>query len=122
MPYTYSFEKLEFWQDARILVKAIYLVTREFPESERHGPSSQMQRAAVSLASNIAEGGARKSHKEQARFYEIAFGSITELYCQLILSKDLNYLDDETYTNAKGIIQKVSNKLNALKKSIVNRV
>jgi four helix bundle protein len=122
MPYTYSFEKLEVWQDARILVKEIYQITREFPESEKHGLSSQMQRAVVSLALNIAEGGSRKSRKEQVRFYEIAYGSLTELYCQLILSGDLNYLDDKTYTNAKEIIQKVSNKLNALKKSIVNQV
>jgi four helix bundle protein len=89
MSYTYSFEKLNVWQDARVLVKMIYQAASAFPESERYGLISQMQRASVSIASNIAEGSSRNTVKDKARFYEIAFGSLTELYCQVMLSYDL---------------------------------
>lgn len=118
MSYIYSFEKLEVWQDARSLVKAVYKLTSKFPSHESYGLVSQMQRAAVSIASNIAEGGSRNSNKDQIRFYEIAFGSLTELYCQLILSMDINYLSKEDFAITKELIQKISNKLNALKKSV----
>jgi four helix bundle protein len=121
MPYTYSFEKLEVWQDARALVKAIYKISAALPTHEKYGLFSQMQRAAVSIASNIAEGSSRNSEKDQERFYEIAFGSLTELYCQLILCSDLEYINEGNFNTTKDLIQKTSNKLNALKKSIRRR-
>ncbi len=61
MDYTYSFEKLEVWQKARQLVKVIYNLTRRYPEDERFGLVSQMRRCAISIASNLAEGTARKN-------------------------------------------------------------
>ena len=118
MPYTYSFEKLDVWQDSRILVRMVYLVTKNYPESQRHSLANQMQRAAVSVSSNIAEGASRSSSKEQIRFYEIAFGSITELYCQAILSNDLGFTDEKNFIEIKEVIQRISNKLNSLCKSI----
>jgi len=121
MPYTYSFEKLEVWQDARALVKEIYKISAALPSHEKYGLFSQMQRAAVSIASNIAEGSSRNSEKDQERFYEIAFGSLTELYCQLILCSDLDYINEDNFNTTKDLIQKTSNKLNALKKSIRRR-
>ncbi len=82
----------------------------------------QVQRAAISVASNIAEGSTRSSLKEQCRFTEIAYGSLMELYCQLILSKDLNYITEENFERLQVLIEEVFNKLNALKNSQLKRM
>lgn len=120
--YQYSFEKLEVWQDARVLVKIVYELVSKFPSKEMYGLSSQIQRAAVSVASNIAEGMGRNTEKEQVRFLEIAYGSLMETCCQLYLSLDLGYITKEELDNVRLDIDKVSNKINALSKSIINRM
>ena len=121
MDFVYSFEKLDVWQEAHLLVKEIYRVTESFLNSEKYGLSNQIQRAAVSVVSNIAEGVSRFSPKEQIRFIEIAYGSLTEVYCQLIIAMDLNYINKEKLELLKTTILKISNQLNALKKSITKR-
>src|SRR4051812_4844383 len=90
--HVYPFEKLRVWQDARKLLKALYPLTRRFPRSEIYGLVSQINRAAVSVAANIAEGSSRMSRKHQAHFSEIAYGSLMELACLLIVSVDLEFL------------------------------
>jgi len=122
MEYKYSFEKLEVWNDARNLVKMIYLQTNNFPERERFGLSSQMQRAVVSIVSNIAEGVSRNSVKEKIRFVELAYGSLMELYCQLYVSVDLDYLTPNTFMLIKVEIDKIANKANALKRSFIKQL
>ena len=122
MEYKYSFEKLEVWNDARNLVKMIYLQTDNFPEKERFGLSSQMQRAVVSIVSNIAEGVSRNSVKDKIRFVELAYGSLMELYCQLYVSVDLDYLTPSTFTLIKAEIDKIANKANALKRNFIKQL
>lgn len=122
MEYKYSFEKLEVWNDARNLVKMIYLHTNNFPERERFGLSSQMQRAVVSIVSNIAEGVSRNSVKEKIQFVELAYGSLMELYCQLYVSVDLDYLTPNTFTLIKAEIDKIANKANALKRNFIKQL
>ena len=122
MEYKYSFEKLEVWNDARNLVKMIYLHTNNFPERERFGLSSQMQRAVVSIVSNIAEGVSRNSVKEKIRFVELAYGSLMELYCQLYVSVDLDYLTPNKFTLIKAEIDKIANKANALKRNFIKQL
>lgn len=122
MKHIYSFEKLDVWQESRKLVALIYSLTKKFPEFEKFGLSNQMQRSAVSVPSNIAEGVSRSYLKEQIRFIEIAYGSLMELYCQLIISLDLGYLKNDELDNVQAIIFKISNKLNALKNSILSRM
>ena len=122
MEYKYNFEKLEVWNDARNLVKMIYLQTDNFPEKERFGLSSQMQRAVVSIVSNIAEGVSRNSVKEKIRFVELAYGSLMELYCQLYVSVDLDYLTPNTFTLIKAEIDKIANKANALKRNFIKQL
>ncbi|MBY5956664.1 four helix bundle protein [Membranicola marinus] len=90
-----NFRELDIWQKSRKLVKEIYQVTRNFPAEERYGLSSQIQRAGVSIPSNIAEGCSRKSEIEFTRFLEIAQGSAFEVETQLILANDLGYLQDD---------------------------
>ena len=121
MEHIYSFEKLDVWQEARKLVKDIYIVSDSFPTSEKFGLSNQIRRASVSVVSNIAEGVSRFSPKEQIRFIEIAYGSLTEVYCQLIIAVDLCYLSNDKNELIKLRILKISNQLNSLKKSISKR-
>ncbi len=120
MDYTYSFEKLEVWQKARQLVKAIYNLTRRYPEDERFGLVSQMRRCAISIASNLAEGTARKTMKDKAHFSTMAYGSSLELLNQLILSLDLEFIDESHYTTSRALIEEVTNKLNSLRNSQLN--
>jgi len=75
----FGFENLEVWRKAIALADFVYKMTITFPIDERFGLVSQMRRAAVSISANIAEGNSRWSHTEQARFYEIAYGSLMEL-------------------------------------------
>lgn len=89
MSYIYSFERLEVWQKSGKLVEQVYHYTRQFPVEEKYGLANQLRRASVSVSSNIAEGSARWSKKDKARFHELAYGSLIEVLNQLILSNDL---------------------------------
>lgn len=115
--YTYSFEKLEVWKDARLFAKKIYFLTNQFPAAEKFGLSSQMQRAVVSIISNIAEGVSRNTTKEKCRFIEISFGSLMEVLSQLYVSIDLEYISDMQFKETKADVDKIANKLNALNRS-----
>ena len=117
----YGFEKLEVYNDARQYVKQIYLLTELFPDKERFGLCSQIQRASVSIVSNIAEGTSRASDKEKERFIEIAYGSLLETYCQLQIANDLNYIKQEQLLEIRLQIDKIANKLSALKRSYSQR-
>jgi four helix bundle protein len=121
MSYQFSFERLEVWQSARRFSCEVYRETQSFPSEERFGLVSQLRRAAVSVASNLAEGGARLSGKEQARFSEIAYASLMEVMCQLIIANDLNYLDDEELNEFRTQVHVLSAKINALKNAQARR-
>ena len=112
MSYKYSFEKLDVWQDARLFVKEIYTITKLFPSEERYNLCSQIQRASISIVSNIAEGLSRNSDKEKIRFIEIAYGSLMEVYCQVYISVDLLYITAQQFDDLKSSIDKIANKLN----------
>lgn len=83
------------WQLSREFCVDIYQTTSLFPEIEKFGLTNQLRRAAVSIASNIAEGSSRNSNKEFNRFLEIALGSVYEIETQLLISADLNFLTQE---------------------------
>lgn len=87
-----SFKELIVWQKAYKLVLEIYKVTREFPKSEIYGLTQQMRKAAISIPSNIAEGYGRKYKTEYHQFLSIAYGSLSELETQYLLSIDLGYI------------------------------
>ena len=116
--HTYSFEKLKVWQNARELTKKIYLYTQKFPSEEKFGLVSQMRRAVISISSNIAEGSSRQSKKDQAHFYNVAYSSALELLSQSILSFDLNFLSEKQYTEIRESLEKITNQINSLCKSI----
>lgn len=88
-----SFTDLIVWQEAHKLVLLVYQITRKFPREEIFGITAQMRRAVVSVTSNIAEGFARRGKKEKIQFYFIAKGSLIELESQLLVVRDLKYLE-----------------------------
>lgn len=92
MPTVEHFEDLRVWQEAREIVHIVYRLTRKFPPSERYGLASQMQRAAVSTMSNIAEGFERGTTKEFINFLYIAKGSNGEVRSQAYVALDLGYI------------------------------
>ncbi len=117
--FTYGFEKLSVWEDARDLTVLIYKVTSTFPKDEKFGLTNQIRRSAISIASNIAEGSGRKSVKDQAHFYHLAYSSNLELLNQLIISKDLLFISGDILIECRRFIEKISNKINNLRKSIL---
>jgi len=116
--YTFYFEKLEVWQNARQFVKAIYNVTEAFPQEEQFGLTNQIRRASLSITANISEGFSRQSKKEKARFISIAYSSSWEIINFLILSNDLSFLKEDEYSKLRSDIEYISNQLNALYKQL----
>jgi four helix bundle protein len=118
----YGFEKLQVWVDAKELALLIYRETMNFPTEEKYGLVSQLRRAIVSVSSNIAEGSNRNTKNDQAHFYSIAYSSLMEVLSQTIISYELDYLPEDKYQQIRSDIEKVSNKLNALRKTVLNVV
>ncbi len=88
---------LEVWKKSVAFVTEVYRISKSFPKEEIYGLTSQLRRAAVSIPSNIAEGAARQSNKDFERFLFISLGSISEVETQLIISKNLEYLNENEF-------------------------
>ena len=89
-----DFRNLVVWQDATDFVTALYVATQSFPAEEKYGLTSQLRRASVSIASNIAEGQGRLSRGQFRQFLGYAKGSICEVETQLIIAHNVGYLND----------------------------
>ena len=92
-----DFRKLDIWIESRKLVKDIYLLTNQLPNTEKFGLISQMNRCSISIPSNIAEGCAKDSQKDFIRFLQISLGSAFELETQMILCIDLEFLNKKKF-------------------------
>lgn len=92
-----SFTDLNAWREAHKLVVMIYKTTKSFPREETYSLIDQMKRCSVSITSNIAEGFSRQSKKEKIQFYFMSKGSLTELQNQLLVAKDVDYLDKSEF-------------------------
>lgn len=119
--HIFAFEKLKVWEEIRILIKSIYLLTKIYPDDERFGLVTQMRRAIISVSSNLAEGTSRTSSKDQAHFYQLSYSSLMEVLSQLIVSKDLEYIDDVEYKESRSQIESISYLLNQLRKSTISK-
>lgn len=93
-----SFTDLYAWQESHKLVVATYELTKSLPAREAYGLCSQMQRAAVSITSNIAEGFSRGTFADKKHFYMMAKGSLTELQNQLLVARDVGYVSGEDFS------------------------
>lgn len=92
-----EFTDLIVWQEGHKLVLEIYKISKKLPENERYGLVSQIQRASVSVTSNIAEGFGRRNQKEKIQFYYISHGSLTEVKNLTFILKDVNFISLDEY-------------------------
>lgn len=106
-----DFKQLIVWQKAMFLVEEIYRLTQVFPGREQFGLASQMQRAAISIPSNIAEGRGRKTELDYKHFLHISYGSILEVETQLEIALRLEYVKPQDIKQAQTLIQEVSKML-----------
>jgi len=114
MTGTNSFRNLTVWQRSIELTLEIYQLTRLFPREEIFGLTSQIRRASVSIASNIAEGQGRATKGEFIQFLGIARGSNCELQTQLIIARGLSFGDQATLANCESLAAEVGKMLNSL--------
>lgn len=101
-----TFTDLIAWQEGHKLVLQVYEILKTFPKEEKFALTDQLKRAVVSVTSNVAEGFSRKTSKEKERFYKMAMGSLTEVQNQLIVAKDVNYINLELFeeTNKQAVL------------------
>lgn len=109
-----SYKELIVWQKSIRLVKDIFEITSKFPASEIYGLVSQMRRAVVSIPSNIAEGNARGHRAEYIHFLYMAFGSATELETQLILARDLGFIEKSEFAKINAALEEILKMLNKI--------
>ena len=113
-----SYSDLIVWQKSMDLVKQVYNLTKQFPKDELYGLTNQIRRAVVSVPSNIAEGFGRSGDKSFAQFLNISLGSLYEVQTQLLISKDLNYIDQSDVEPLMTLTDEIGKMLNTLIKKL----
>ena len=118
----HNFKKLEFWNKSIQLVKDVYLVTNQLPKNEQFGLVSQMQRVAVSISANIAEGSAKSSNKDFSRFLEMSLGSNCELETLTIIAKELQYINNETFEKLEKQIIEIQKMVKSFQSQLTSQI
>lgn len=116
----FGYRKLIAYQKAKEVVKHTYQLLKKFPSQERYALCDQLQRASVSITSNIAEGINRYSVKDKTHFIEIAYGSLMEVSSQFEIAEDLGYISSEERLSMDQLIEEVARLLSGLQKSFNN--
>ena len=112
-----SFTDLNAWREAHTLVLEIYRITKQFPKEEQFGLTNQIRRAGVSITSNIAEGFSRNSYREKVQFYSMSLGSLTEVQNQLLIARDIGYIETDIFQKVAAQSVAVNKLINGLIKS-----
>ena len=113
-----DFKKYDIWKLSHLLTLKIYDLTKSYPKNEIYGVISQIRRASSSIPTNISEGCGRDTDAEFNRFLTIALGSASEVEYLIILSKDLNYIDDNLFTTLNKEINIIKMKIYSLKQKL----
>ena len=116
----YSYKNLEAYKESKTLVKQVYALLKKFPKEEQYALCDQLRRDVISVPSNIAEGSGRTSAKDQAHFFEMAFGSLMEVDCQMDIAKDLGYVSSEEHENVSKQISQVAALLSGMRRKILS--
>ena len=120
--FDFSYRKLNVYQLSKKLVTDIYKLIGTFPNTETYALSDQLRRAVISIPSNIAEGTAKASPKEQFHFLEIAYGSLMEIMCQLEISYDLGYIDQVQLRQSEEEIVMIYKMLSSMQSTLQSRM
>lgn len=118
----FSFENLLVYKKARVLVKDVYNLHREFPREEKYELGDQIRRSITSVTSNIAEGSGRESIKEKIHFLEIAFGSLMEAFSQLQNAQDLEYIKQQKVEDIRPQFEETAKMISGLKASLEKKL
>jgi len=113
-----DFKKYDIWKLSHVFTLKIYELTKFYPKDEIYGVVSQIRRASSSIPTNISEGCGRDSDSEFNRFLTISLGSASEVEYLLILSKDLNYIDEKSFINLNEEINIIKRKIYSLKQKL----
>ncbi|MEQ8523763.1 four helix bundle protein [Gracilimonas sp.] len=114
----HQFKELSVWNKAVDLATDVYSYTKNFPSEEKYGLTSQIRRSVVSISSNIAEGAGRKSKKEFKHFLNIAYGSGSELETQLLIARNLGFINNENYEALSEMITEIQKMIYSLSNSL----
>lgn len=116
MEKKYEYKNLDVYKEAKNLVKMVYRLIEQFPKVETYALCDQLRRAVISVPSNIAEGSGRTSAKDQAHFFEMAFGSLMEVSCQMDIACDLGYIEQLELNQVEEYIRKIAAMLSGLRR------
>jgi four helix bundle protein len=117
---TYSFESVIAWQKAHAFVLAVYRITKHYPKDEQYGLTSQFRRASVSIEANIAEGYKKLGRADKLRFMNVSQGSIEECRDYIILSRDLQYVTTDEFSELHDALEDASRMLYLYCNGIIN--
>lgn len=120
--YEINFRNLTVWQKSKDLCILVYKLSNTLPKEETYGIISQIRRAVISIPSNIAEGYAKSSMKDRAKFLEIAIGSYYELSTQMEIIHEIKYIDDNQYKDFLVCFEEVGRLLGGYRKSVVSKI
>ena len=121
MANDFFYKKLIAYQKGKVFTKYVYSLVKKFPSYEQYALCDQVRRAAVSIPSNIAEGMGRMAIKERIHFLEIAYGSLTEVTCQLDIAQSLGYITEEELSTAEDMSIEVRKLMSGLRKSLIDK-
>lgn len=122
MGVKYDYKQLDVYKESKTLVKMVYKLLKGFPKEEQYAMCDQIRRAVVSVPSNVSEGLGRYSAKEQVHFYEIAYGSLREVDCQLDIACDLGYISQTDMDNVIKQMDKVAALISGLRSKRIERM
>lgn len=111
-----SYKKLDVYAKSRQLVVTVYSLLKHFPAEEKYALCDQLRRAVISVPSNIAEGSGRTSSKDQAHFFEMAFGSLMEVSCQMDIACDLGYIEQLELNQVEEQTHRIAAMLSGLRR------
>ncbi len=115
----HNFKKLRIWDESMVLVSETYNMTKTFPDFEKFGLASQMNRCAVSIPSNIAKGSSKNSDKHFANYLEISLGSAFEWETQLIIAFNQEYISEELYNQLEQQIKQLQKMISSFKSNLL---
>lgn len=121
MEKKYEYKKLDVYKESKVLVKMIYALLEKFPKVETYALCDQLRRSVISVPSNIAEGSGRTSAKDQAHFFEIAYGSIMEVSCQMDIACDLGYINLDELKQIEEQARRIAAMLSGLRRKCLTR-
>ena len=121
MEKKYEYKNLDVYKESKNLVKMVYGLIEKFPKVETYALCDQLRRSVISVPSNVAEGSGRTSAKDQAHFFEMAFGSLMEVNCQMDIACDLGYIDQTELLKVEEQVSRIAAMLSGLRRKCLTR-